>query len=117
MAKADAIASRRLCSYLVFSDRRLSGSIYESLSTDSLASRHFPVTRKTAWAAFSDRAFELLNEASLRSRVLTIHSSISGSHNPLRTDRCLFERMTHGWWQRLGSNCLRVMEAATEAKR
>jgi hypothetical protein len=25
--------------------------------------------------------------------------------------------MTHGWWQRLGSNCLRVMEAATEAKR
>ena len=35
----------------------------------------FPVTRKTARAAISDRAFELLTEASLRSRVLTIHSS------------------------------------------
>jgi hypothetical protein len=25
--------------------------------------------------------------------------------------------MAHRWWQRLGRNCLRVMEAATETKR
>ena len=47
-------------------------------------------------------------KASLKSRVLTIHFS------PIDA---LFERMTHGWWQRLGGNCLRVMEAAAEAKR
>ena len=44
----------------------------------------------------------------MRSRVLKSYPS------PIDA---LFERVAYGWWQRLGRNRLRVMEAAAEAKR